>query len=83
MTLGNSVADYRVTRETCGCCGGNGEIINGSIFTARDVLNKLYDEGWLGSVSFRGRVKMMKDLESVGSTVCPTCDGKGDTEVWR
>ena len=83
MTLGNSVAEYRVTRETCGCCGGNGEITTGNIFTPREVMDKLFDGGWLKQVSLRGRVDMMEDLTKVGSTVCPNCDGKGDTEVWR
>lgn len=70
-------AKIQIGENHCLCCGGAGEIDLGHILRPREAMNKLYDIGWLDNVSFRGRVKMMKDLEKRGSSVCPACKGTG------
>lgn len=74
---GNSVADYRVIKQRCRTCEGQGEVWIGTPGDLRWYLSGK-------NLSFGERRALVKEYRSNGGFIrCPDCGGSGWIEVWQ
>ena len=73
----NSVAEYKVIKENCEICDGNGALYNLTPERLFAVLRKVEEIFPLSSLKL-----MLKDIKEDNQMSCPVCDGKGWMERW-
>ncbi len=72
--LGNSVAEYKVTKKTCSQCGGSGEICH----SKKGLIEYMR---WM-DLGFKEALAYWHEFKHQGYINCPDCGGRGRKEIW-
>ena len=79
MSQGNSVADYKITYETCSFCSGYGKLVPRNREELIDIFRDLDKDLWL---NFKDYLSMYRYWKDTGDIECILCNGVGRVESW-